>query len=340
MPSDLASRSGLDAKWMALALEEAKAAGLAGEVPVGAVVVKNGHVVASGRNAPIAGNDPTAHAELMALRSAAQVLGNYRLTGCTLYVTLEPCTMCVGAMLHSRIDRVVYGTSDPKTGAAKSVLRLFENVQLNHHTTVDGGVLAEECGGVLSNFFKQRRQWNKAVSRPLRQDALRTPDIRFQPFTPPQFESHYFYQSPILDGLQLHYLDEGPTEGSDVLFCLHSNSGWGAEFWARINGWTEQGKRVIVPDLIGFGRSDKFKHLKSHSFQFHSQCLIELLLFLRVKQAELVVPADKNMGHTNPDALAAPFPDRGYRVALIAFQSNGLDTQNIGRHALQQACKR
>ena len=119
---------------MALALAEAIAAGQAGEVPVGAVIVKDGELIASGRNGPIAGNDPTAHAELVALRNAAQILSNYRLGGCTLYVTLEPCSMCAGAILHARIDRVVYGARDPKTGAAESVLNLFAHPQLNHHT--------------------------------------------------------------------------------------------------------------------------------------------------------------------------------------------------------------
>ena len=151
-----------DAHWMRLALAEAQAAASAGEVPVGAIVVKDGQVIATGRNAPVEGHDPTAHAEIVALRAAAQRLGNYRLDGCSLYVTLEPCAMCSGAMLHARLARVVYGAVEPKTGAAGSVLNLFGHAEINHQTEVQGGVLAEECGGLLSHFFAQRRRQQRA----------------------------------------------------------------------------------------------------------------------------------------------------------------------------------
>ncbi len=133
-----------------------------GEVPVGAVVVKDGAIVGRGFNAPIARHDPSAHAEMAALRDAALRLGNYRLVGCELYVTLEPCTMCVGAVFHARIARVVYGARDPKTGAAGSVLNLFAEQQLNHHARITTGVLAEECGQALSDFFARRRREHKA----------------------------------------------------------------------------------------------------------------------------------------------------------------------------------
>lgn len=147
-----------DQDYMRLALAQAGQASAVGEVPVGAVMVKNGEVIARGFNQPIACSDPTHHAEIAALRNAAKVIGNYRLPGCTLYVTLEPCVMCAGAMMHARIERVVFGASDPKTGACGSVVNLFEHTQLNHHTTVEGGVLAEECGTMLSEFFAARRQ--------------------------------------------------------------------------------------------------------------------------------------------------------------------------------------
>lgn len=146
-----------DEDFMRAALELAQQAEQAGEVPVGAVVVKDGVIVGRGSNAPIGRHDPSAHAEMLALRDAAQNLGNYRLVGCELYVTLEPCLMCVGAMFHARIARVVYGASDPKTGAAGSVLNLFEEQRLNHHAEVQGGVLAVECGNILSQFFAARR---------------------------------------------------------------------------------------------------------------------------------------------------------------------------------------
>ncbi|MDO8925488.1 MAG: tRNA adenosine(34) deaminase TadA [Sideroxyarcus sp.] len=151
-----------DIVFMREALLLAEHAAQAGEVPVGAVVVKDGQIVGRGSNAPISKHDPTAHAEIAALRDAAQYLGNYRLVGCELFVTLEPCVMCVGAMFHARIARVVYGARDPKTGAAGSVLDLFDEAKLNHHADIEGGLLAEECGKVLSGFFALRRAQQKA----------------------------------------------------------------------------------------------------------------------------------------------------------------------------------
>ena len=150
-----------DADYMHHALELASQSQAAGEVPVGAVVVKDGEIVGRGFNAPISRHDPSAHAEMMALRDAAQRLGNYRLAGCELFVTIEPCLMCAGAIMHARIARVVYGANDPKTGACGSVLNAFAERRLNHHTEVGGGLLAEECGVMLSNFFALRRAQQK-----------------------------------------------------------------------------------------------------------------------------------------------------------------------------------
>ena len=127
-------------------------------MPVGAIIVKDGAIIGKGSNTPINTHDPTAHAEIIAMRDAAQRIGNYRLVDCTLYVTLEPCAMCTGAMQHTRIARVVYGASDAKTGACGSVVDLMAEAKLNHHAVVEGGVLAEECGSLLSTFFKARRQ--------------------------------------------------------------------------------------------------------------------------------------------------------------------------------------
>ncbi|GAB2182384.1 tRNA adenosine(34) deaminase TadA [Denitratisoma sp. agr-D3] len=142
---------------MRMALDLAKEAAALGEVPVGAVVVRDGEVVGRGFNQPIGRHDPTAHAEVMALRDAAQRLGNYRLPHCELYVTLEPCVMCTGAIMHARIARVIYGAKDPKTGVAGSVINLYQETRLNHHAHVTGGLLAEECGQLLSSFFAARR---------------------------------------------------------------------------------------------------------------------------------------------------------------------------------------
>lgn len=140
------------------ALALAREAAAAGEVPVGAIVVRAGAIVGRGYNAPIVNHDPSAHAEIQALRDAARRLGNYRLPGCELFVTLEPCAMCVGAILHARIARVVYGACDPKTGACGSVIDLFAEPRLNHHTAVRAGVLKELCGAMLSAFFAGRRR--------------------------------------------------------------------------------------------------------------------------------------------------------------------------------------
>jgi len=146
-----------DGAWMGEALALARAAGARGEVPVGAIVVKDGAVVGRGGNAPISANDPTAHAEIAALREAANAVGNYRLPGCELYVTLEPCPMCAGAIMHARIERLVFGANDPKTGACGSVIDLFAQTRLNHHASVTRGVRTEECGRLLSDFFAARR---------------------------------------------------------------------------------------------------------------------------------------------------------------------------------------
>jgi tRNA(adenine34) deaminase len=146
-----------DSDFMRLALEQAQHAWSLGEVPVGAVVVKDGVVIATGFNQPIGRHDPTAHAEIVALRAAAEKLGNYRLPGCELYVTLEPCVMCSGAMMHARLARVIYGAPDPKTGACGSVVNLFEQEQLNHHAEIVGGVMADEAGAMLKGFFAERR---------------------------------------------------------------------------------------------------------------------------------------------------------------------------------------
>lgn len=147
-----------DEHWMREAIAIARAAAARGEVPVGAVVVKDDVIIGRGGNQPITVADPTAHAEIVALRDASALLGNYRLPQCSLYVTLEPCVMCAGAIMHARIARVIFGAHDPKTGACGSVVDLFAEPRLNHHAQVSSGVLGAECGALLSNFFSQRRR--------------------------------------------------------------------------------------------------------------------------------------------------------------------------------------
>lgn len=149
--------------FMAQALELAHRGGVEGEVPVGAIVVRQEQVIGRGFNAPISLHDPSAHAEIRAIRDAAQRVGNYRLVDCELYVTLEPCVMCAGAIMHSRISRLFYGASDPKTGACGSIIDLFQEKRLNHHASVTGGILAMDCGQMLSNFFAERRRQLKSA---------------------------------------------------------------------------------------------------------------------------------------------------------------------------------
>jgi len=147
-----------DLRFMRAAIAEAEAAERDGEVPVGAVIVRGGEIISGGNNRVLRDSDPTAHAEIVAMRAAGAALGNYRLEGCTLYSTLEPCAMCAGAILHARIERLLYAATDPKAGACGSVLSVMNHPQLNHKLEVVSGLLAEECGAMLTNFFRRRRQ--------------------------------------------------------------------------------------------------------------------------------------------------------------------------------------
>lgn len=281
-----------DFGFMQLALNQARLAALVGEIPVGAVVVKDGSVLATGRNAPIGEHDPTAHAEIVALREAARLLGNYRLEGCELYVTLEPCAMCCGAMLHARLKRVVFGAADPKTGAAGSVVNLFANPALNHHTRIEGGLLAAECAGLLQTFFKEKRAdqtLQKQNQHPLRDDALRTPDVRFHGLPGYPWQPHYCSNLSSLQGLRLHYLDEGAVDAPLTYLCLHGSPSWSYIYRKMIPVLLQAGHRVVAPDLIGFGRSDKPKKQAAHSFTFHRQVLLELIEHLGLQQVVLVV---------------------------------------------------
>lgn len=302
-----------DADYMGLALKEAEAARVAGEVPVGAVVVHQGRVVGVGRNAPVGSNDPTAHAEIAALRSAAQTLGNYRLDDCELFVTLEPCAMCSGAMLHARIRRVVFGAADPKTGVAGSVLDLFAQPRLNHQTLVSGGVRAEECGALLSDFFRTRREQQRREAHPLREDALRTPARCFEGLPDFPWAPHYISDLPSLQGLRLHHLDEGPVNAPRTWLCLHGNPAWSYLYRRMLPVFLAAGDRVVAPDLIGFGKSDKPKKDSFHRFGWHRQVLLELVERLDLRNVVLVV---QDWGGLLGLTLPMAAPDR-YRGLLV-----------------------
>ena len=325
-----------DLHWMGLALEQARQAAAAGEVPVGAVVVKNGQLLASGRNGPIAGHDPTAHAEVVALREAARVLGNYRLDGCTLYVTLEPCAMCSGAMLHARLDRVVFGAADPRTGVAGSVLNLFANTQLNHQTQLQGGVCADEGAQLLKDFFKPRR----INPSPLREDALRTPEAAFDGAPAMPGTSVWLSDLPSLQGLQLHFTDTGPAQATQATLWVHGAKSWSLGWHDALNN-APPGRHIAV-DLIGFGRSDKPKKEIFHQLQTHARILDELCQRLALEKVQLVGPPDalgllqavvaEQPGRyaltppQTPDRLDAvwrdaPYPDKGYRAGPRALSA-------------------
>jgi tRNA(adenine34) deaminase len=288
-----------DAQFLELALQQAREAAAKGEVPVGAVVVKDGQVIAVGHNSPIGSHDPTAHAEINALRAAAEKLENYRLDGCDLYVTLEPCAMCAGAILNSRIRRVVYASQEPKTGAAGSVVNLFET-SLNHQTQIVDATdsianslyMAGGGGQLLRDFFAQKRlmqQQAMQANHPLRPDALRTPESQFQDLLGYDFEPNYLSNLPALQGLRMHYLDLGAKDASTTYLCLHGNPAWSYLYRKMIPVFVHSGARVIAPDMIGFGRSDKPKKDSFHSFTWHQQCLCEFIERMDLQNVVLVV---------------------------------------------------
>jgi tRNA(adenine34) deaminase len=326
-----------DLHFMQLALEQAQSAAQAGEVPVGAVVVKEGQVIAEGRNSPVTSSDPTAHAEVNAMRAAAKTLGNYRLDDCTLYVTLEPCAMCSGALLHARFKRVVFGATEPKTGAVTSVVQLLDNPQLNHQTQWHGGVLANECASVLQDFFEQRRQSQQQNKTPLREDALRPSERIWSAHALPNEWSRFESQWPSLKGLRLHWFDNRSSDACNttVTIYLHGLNNWSASYLAQL----QTTSNAVALDLPGFGLSDKPKKEAAHTLAWHVQVLNDFLNHismhtkaaahhliaspdmqplmallqqalpeLRIGYAPSVSPSSKE----DEALLNAPYPDRGH----------------------------
>ena len=327
-----------DEHFMAMALEQARLAAHAGEVPVGAIVVRAGQVVGAGCNAPISTHDPTAHAEIIALRAAAQNLGNYRLEGCDLYVTLEPCAMCAGAMLHARLGRVIFGAPDPRTGAAGSVINLFEFNQINHHTQTQGGVCADECGALLQEFFRNARERHRQSVTPLRDDALRTPQDRFNNLPDYPWPPNYISDLPALNGLRMHYLDVGGDTAPLTFLCLHGNPGWSYLYRNMIPVWSAAGHRIVAPDMPGFGKSDKPKRDSFHTFEFHRQALLEFVERLNLQNIVLVVQDWGGLlGLTLP--MAAPWRYCGL-LAMNTMLATGLEPLSPGFIAWRDMCRK
>ena len=270
--------------------------------------------------------------------------------------------MCAGAMLHARIRRVVFGAPDPKTGAAGSIVNLFSDTRLNHQTKVQGGVLADQCESLLQNFFKRKREFIKMTSSPVREDALRTPDSRFDQLPGYPWPPNYVSDLPTLAGLRMHYLDEGPRDAPLTYLCLHGNAAWSYLYRKMIPVFLSAGHRVVAPDLIGFGKSDKPKKDAFHTFSWHRQVLLELVERLDLKNIVLVVQDGGGLlaltlplvdAHRYRGLLVmntvlttdsqcagygAPFPDRGHRAALRAFasmmpESEDSDAADISRQA-------
>lgn len=341
-----------DIHWMRLALEQAEMAKSLGEIPVGAVVVYQGQSIAAAHNSPIQDHDPSAHAEINALRQAAKKLGNYRLPGCTVYVTLEPCAMCTMAMLHARISRIVYGAADPKTGATGSVVDLLALPQLNHQTQLVGGVLEKECTHLLKTFFQAQRLAKGLHKIPLREDALRTPERCFKGQTLTQ--GYYNNTLPSSEKLRLHYhfFNEPERTHKNYLLLIHDRNAF-SEQYAEIIPLLTSKKHVLIPDLLGFGRSDKPKKENMHTPKFHAQVLCELLEALNIRApVELVLPASlsalclalfklKGQGAFIHVSLIRslpvlpltitnlPYPDHGYRAAPRALLTWTNEAQSI-----------
>ena len=312
-----------DVVYMEMALDQARQAALSGEVPVGAVVVYQEKVIARAGNALVRSHDPTGHAEIIALRAAAKILGNYRLSACELFVTLEPCAMCSGAILNARIKRLVYGAAEPKTGAAGSIINLFAEAQLNHQTELVGGVLGETSRELIQSFFRQRRAHQRQIAlanHPLRDDALRTPDVAFKGLPDYPWIARYASDLPALNKLRLHYLDEQPaTSCSDAsrtvttYLCLHGIPGWSYDYRLLISSLLASGHRVIAPDLVGCGKSDKPKKPDFHTLAQHRQVLVELVEKLDLRNIVLVFPQSQCLlGLTLP--MAAPLRYQGLQV--------------------------
>lgn len=330
-----------DTVYLQLALQQAQLAAAMDEVPVGAVLVApDGQVLAQAHNRTLADNDPSAHAEMLALRWGAQKLGNHRLEGCTLYITLEPCAMCSGAMLHARPSRVVYAVPDPKTGAAGSVLNVFAHRQINHQTAVEAFMptnaaeraLQAGCAQILSAFFQKRRtayqtRREQAAHAPVREDALRPAAQHFQNLAPLQALQPYSRFALLNDPdassatlpWRMHYWDTGDTGDiapkppeKPAVVLLHGYASYNL-LWAQWLPVLQQaGWRVLAPDLPGHGQSDQPKKTSKHQIAWHAQLLQKWLQQVGfARHSHGVLLAHDSAALLLPDLLQAlhlPFP--------------------------------
>ena len=344
------------AAFLQIALEQALNAQAVGEVPVGAVLVHQNKVIAVGHNQCIMDHDASAHAEIVVLRKAGKALGNYRLQDCDLYVTLEPCAMCAGAIAHARLRSVVYGVKDPRAGAAGSVLNVLQNSGISHQVAaLDAQELPEiaealrkSLAQLLPHFFQAKRRAQTEQAWPLRPDALRTPAAVFADLQLPA-SSYFLNALPALAGLRLHYFDNGActdTNAGTTYVCLHHGSNWSmayADFFAAQAGQA----RLIAPDLIGFGMSDKLKKASAYSLDWHAQVLAEWLQYLAQEQGlaldslQLVLQTPAHpllpallarapyLAARAPQTVAAaknahgdlPYPDQGHKAALALIKT-------------------
>ncbi len=350
-----------DIDFLRLALIEAQKAQAAGEVPVGAVVVYQGRPIATGYNRVIAEHDPSAHAEIVALRAAGQFLGNYRLQDCQLYVSLEPCAMCAGAIAHARIQRVVYGAADPRAGAAGSVLDVLQASGISHRPQAlcaqaaagADPVLLRQLAALLPDFFQAKRSEQAKASSPLHPDALRTADTCFASIdSTNQPASSYCQNLPALAGLRMHFWDSGycPPDLDQALttsvdLCLHDGDGWSQDF-AEYYAEQRAVHRILVPDLPGFGRSDKWKKRAAYSAKLWLDVLVQWL-HQRVPQAvargqlrivvqnpahpllpllrQALPPQNRQPLHLVHRAAdrrwqQLPYPDAGHKAGLLAWR--------------------
>ncbi len=277
---NLLDQEAIDEVRMRVALQQAQLAAGQGEVPVGAALYKGGALIAQAHNAPISLCDPSAHAEVLVLKAAAQVLGNYRLEDCTLYVTLEPCAMCAGAIFNARVREVIYAASDAKSGVAGSVTNLFANPQLNPHAQIRGGVLKAQSVSLLQDFFKAQRHLQRqdthALKAFLREDAIRKPIENMPGFHALSCNSSYLVLNA-LPGMRLHYLHA--RSKSDVALksyvCLHGVNTCSNVFDPIAPSLCEGGANVFAPDMIGYGGSDRFKKSQAYDFALAMRSLIE-----------------------------------------------------------------